>query len=405
VTLGSLPGYLIACFDSYQSMFYTMLSVLILGIMITLVADTDAKWQPLWWFLIYASYLVVHCVGGLFFWRTMRTLSLGSLLLLVVYILGSIKFANFEQNAALTVTADAPEMDRWFQSSALRFFQILPLPCWFFIGVESLNLASHDAVEPKRDVPRAYVASYLTICCTALCVIFVACAVPPGVPVLQFVLSPLSFGYMLMFDIDYFTASILSMPAIYTSGFGFTYYYGSQVRAMGKSGLANSWLGYDAPYFNTPVPALLFGAAVGYCVGLRYHFYRALKHEDIFSVALLGAVLTYFSQFFSFIAFRLYYPTIRREFVSPLGIAGAVYGMLVFGVVLVVLLGLEASVGIIAFAIYMAILLLYYYTVVIKRQVFSEEEKTVLFKAYLMKGTRAACAVLVCCACCGHCDV
>jgi len=181
---------------------------------------------------------------------------------------------------------------------------------------------------------------------------------------------------------------ILSMPAIYTSGFGFTYYYGSQVRAMGKSGLANSWLGYDVPGLKTPVPALLCGALVGYAVGLRYQYLPTLKHEDLFSIALMGAMLTYFSQFISFVIFRWYYPTIKREFISPLGVYGAVYGLIVFGIIFVVLAGLEKSIALVAFGVYIGILLLYYYIVVVHRQVFSEEEKTVLFKAYLMKTNR-----------------
>jgi ethanolamine permease len=385
VTLGSLPGYLVACFDCYQSMFYTMLSVLLIGYLISFVTESEKKWNPLWWFIIYCSYLVVHTIGGVFFWRTLKTLSIGSLALLVIYILGSIKFANFEENAPLDVKAGHSEIEAWFTGGALKFFQVLPVYCWMFVGVESLNLAAHDAVDPKKDIPKAYVLSYITIFCTALSTIFVACSVSPGVDVLKLWFMPQSFGYQLMFDVDLKTAFILGIPAIYTSGFTFMYYYSSQIRAMGKSGLVNPWLGYDIPYFHTPVPALLFGAIIGFAVGLRYQYYRVLKHEDVFSISLLGAILTYFSQFISFITFRLHYPTIRREFLSPLGIAGAVYGMLVFGIVLVTLLGLEKSPAIIAFGVYLVVLLIYYALVVQKRQVYSDEERTVLFKAYLMK--------------------
>ena len=358
-----------------------------MGIMIQLATDTDKKWAPLWWFIIYTSYIIIHTIGGKWYWRTMKTLSLGSLALLLIYLLGSIRFANLSEYAPLDVSDKDPIANVWFHGTALEFFQALPIACWFFLGVESLNLASHDAVDPKRDVPRAYISSITTLCCTSFATILVACSIPPGINIIQYMLSPLSFGYMLMFDIDLKKAIWFSMPAIYTSGFGFTYYYSSQVRAMGKSGLANSWLGYDAPYFNTPVPALIFGAVVGYAVGLRYHFYPALQHESIFGVGLLGAMLTYFSQFISFVAFRWYYPTIKRQFVSPLGIAGAIYGTMVFAIIFVSIAGLERSIGIIAFGIYVALLLIYYYLVVIKRQTFSEEEKTVLFKAYLMKST------------------
>jgi ethanolamine permease len=385
VTLGSIPGYLVAWFDCYQSMFYTMLSVLLVGAIITYSTGVDSKWTPLWWFIIYCSYLAIHSIGGFFFWRTLKFLSITSLLMLVIYILGSIKFANFEENAPLPIQEGEPAIEQWFTGSALLFFQVMPVYCWMFVGVESLNLAAQAAVEPKRDVPRAYVASYITVLCIALATIFVACSVFPGSAGLRLFGLPLSFGYMLIFDVNLKQSLYFAIPAIYTSGFTFMYYYSSQVRAMGKSGLIGGCLGYDIPGLKTPVPALVFGAIIGFLVGLRYQFYPGLKDDNIFSISLIGAVLTYLSQFISFITFRLFYPTIKREFISPLGIAGAIYGMLIFGIVLITLLGLEKSPAIIAFAIYLVVLLIYYFCVVRYHQTFSEEEKTVLFKAYLMK--------------------
>mmetsp|Transcript_37549 Transcript_37549/g.74763 ORF Transcript_37549/g.74763 Transcript_37549/m.74763 type:complete len:667 (+) Transcript_37549:121-2121(+) len=390
VTMGSFFGYLVAFFDSYRSMFFAMLCVFILGYLITIVSEKpeQVELQPIWWFLIYGSYLVIHSIGGRVFWYSMKILSIGSLLLLVIYVLGSAKFADFDENAPLYVFPVEPENNRWMSGNEISFFRILPICCWFFVGVESLNLASHDAVNPKTDVPRAYVLSYITIVIMLISTVFICCSVYPGTQFMTQIVSPTAPGYMLMFDIDYFKASIFSIPPIYTAGFGFTYHYSSQVRAMGKSGLVNFWLGYDIPFFNTPVPALLLGAIIGYGVGLRYHFYKALKQESLFSVALIGAMLAYISQFVSFIMLRWYYPTIKREFVSPLGVYGAIYGIVVFSLVLAVLLGLQASLSWIAFIVFIVLLVVYYFTVVIHRQVFSEDEKTVLFKAYLMKTNR-----------------
>jgi ethanolamine permease len=395
VTLGSIPGYLVAWFDCYQSMFYTMLSVILVGAIITFSTGSDRKWTPLWWFIIYLSYLAVHAIGGLFFWRTLKFLSISSLLMLLIYILGSIKFANFQEYAPLPVREGDPAIDQWFTGSALLFFQTMPVYCWMFVGVESLNLAAHDAVEPKRDVPRAYVGSYITVFCVALSTIFVAVSVFPGSAGLRLFGLPLSLGYMLIFDVNLKQSLYLAIPAIYTSGFTFMYYYSSQVRAMGKSHLIGGCLGYDVPGLKTPVPALVFGAIIGFLIGIRYQYYSGLKDDNIFSISLIGAVLTYLSQFISFITFRMFYPTIKREFISPLGIAGAVYGMLVFGIVLITLLGLEKSPAIIAFAIYLVALLIYYFCVVRHHQTFSEEEKTVLFKAYLMKSKLSVLYILV----------
>lgn len=386
VTMGSYPGFLVACCDAYQSMFYTMLSVLVVGFMIGYAAETDRSWQPVYWLAIYASYVGIHAWGGPMYWKVMNILSIGSLLILVMYILGCIKYGDFDRYAPIHEKNGAGEVEEvWFKGGIDMFLKILPIPCWFFVGIESVNLAAHDTQNPKRDIPRGYVSSYITVLLSTLATIFVAVSVFPGSQYLPYSLNPQSWAFMKMFDINLQHATALSIAPIYTSGFGFTYYYASQVRAMGKSGLAPLWLGYDIPHRNTPVPALIFGAIVGFLIGLRYFFWEAIQHESLFSVSLQGAVIVYCSQFISFIMFRLYYPTIKREFVSPVGIAGAIFGICVFLLVFIILAGLEASPGIIAFAVYIAVLTAYYFLVVVHRQIFSEEEKTVLFKAYLMK--------------------
>jgi hypothetical protein len=75
VTLGVIPGFLVGCFDSYQSIFNGLYNTLAMGIIIAVatgtptVTGTDAKWLPLYWFLIYSSYMIVQIIGGKWMWR------------------------------------------------------------------------------------------------------------------------------------------------------------------------------------------------------------------------------------------------------------------------------------------------------------------------------------------------
>ena len=107
----------------------------------------------------------------------------------------------------------------------------------------------------------------------------------------------------------------------------------------------------------------------------------------LYNISMMGALATYLSIFVSFWQFRTHFPTIKREFVSPLGRAGAVWGFLVFSLTVVSIAGFQKSqTSIITFVAIMVLASVYYYLVVQKREVFSEEEKVVMFKAYLIKG-------------------
>ena len=385
MTLGSYVGFLVACFDVYQSMFYAFFVVYILSFYVYIMFESDPDHHPFWWIVIYSTYIIAHAWGGRTYWVILKVLSFASLGLLLVYILGCIKIADFDKYAPMPAQDNHIE-SVWFVGGANLFFRALPYPCFFFVGNESLNLAAHDTKNPKVDIPWGYFTSFTTVAVLTFALIFVTSSVSPGTALMPYLaVAPLSTGYMLLLDINIKKAIALTVVPIYTSGFGFTYYYASQMRAMGKSGLVNTWLGYDMPYLNTPVNALLFGAAIGFLVGCRYQYLDPIKYESLFHINLIGAVCVYFTQFISFIVFRWYYPTIKREFTSPLGIYGAVYGIVLFIPVFVALVALETSIMIMAFVVYVIALTMYYVLVVRHRQMFSEEEKTVLFKAYLMK--------------------
>jgi L-asparagine transporter-like permease len=101
---------------------------------------------------------------------------------------------------------------------------------------------------------------------------------------------------------------------------------------------------------------------------------------------MLGAFGAYTAQFISYIVFCTVLSNIDREFRSPLGVYGAVYGMVVFlTAFLSIAFFQEDNNAILVFTCYVIAVTVYYYMVVKKRQFFSEEEKGVLLVAHIIK--------------------
>jgi amino acid transporter len=277
------------------------------------------------------------------------------------------------------------EVDRWFRGGGLKFMRYLPLPCWFFVGVESINLACKDMVTPKISVPRGSVACIATLLITCVGVLFVCCSLDPGVAVLQNSLNPLNSGFMKIFKLSYRAATGLTLPATYATASGFMFCFGRQLRAMGQSGLVNHIFGETFPGWTTPVYALTAGSAVAFAVCFVVQA-SPLIGAQVFNICMLFAFASYGTQFASFIVLRTRYATIKREFISPLGIAGAVYGFIVFTLPFVAICGFQDNfIAIITFVGFVALVSIYYRFVAHKRQFFSDEEKDVMFRAYLMK--------------------
>ena len=325
----------------------------------------------------------IHAWGGRFFWSVNRFLAVVCSLIVLIYIFGSISFTHFSEYAPYA--SEHTVQERWFRNGAFQFFHDLPVASWFFIGVEALNLACKEVENPKRDIPRGYMASITTLVLTAVGILFVCCSLSPGVSVMLSALTPLDSGFQLMFGISKEAATVFSLPATFATGFGFMFCYGRQLKAMAGSGLVNPLIGTVLPGRDTPIVALAVGSLVGYAVCLLV-FYVPVVGIELFNICLLNAYTVYFSQFVSFVLFRSMYRSIKREFTNPLGIPGAVYGFVIFAIAFGSCSSLQPTcVAIIAYGSYILVASLYYYLVVQKRQYFSEEEKTVLFRAHLMK--------------------
>jgi ethanolamine permease len=307
VTLGIFPGYLVGCCDSIESVMYVSVSAVAIGAMISEITHWPSDYEPLYWFFFYATALGIQVWGGRLFWTINKAMALVSFFIIIAYIFGGIKFADFSKNAAWRVEGeDNSGADLWFQGGINEFMRVLPLPCWFFVGVESLNLAGQEVHKPKEVIPPGYISCIATLFCTCFGVLFVAVSQNPGVPELQAALNPLNYGFKNMLGCSDEVATLISLPATYATAFGFMFCYGKQLRSMGKSGLLNHYMGHDLESRNTPVVALLVGSGVGYLVCILIWLVPAVG-DQMFNVSMLGAFGAYFSQLLSFIELRRTY--------------------------------------------------------------------------------------------------
>jgi L-asparagine transporter-like permease len=376
----------VGCADAFKSILYTSAAATTIGHMFTFCTGGDKQWEPLYWLVFYVLSLSVHCYGGRPLWRCFAVFSITGFLLLIVYLLGSIPYTDLPEHAPMYKDESDSEYDRWFRGGFYKFMHALPYPSWFFIGIQNINLACGEMRSPKTDVPRGYLAAITTVVFTSFAAILVAVSVHPGTSVLQYKTWPLTRGYEKMFHISERAAAFISLPATVSAGFGFMFFYGRQLRAMGESGLLNPIFARELPDRHTPIGALLIGSLLSYGLCLLTH-YNNNFFELLYNLSKLCAYSVYISIFLSFMMFRARFPTITREYVSPLGDAGAVLGISIFVLAFVAVCGFyESYYEVFVFIGMILLVTAYYHWVVEKRQVFSEEEKTVMFKAYPVKG-------------------
>jgi ethanolamine permease len=272
--LGIFPGYLVACADALKSVLYTSAAATKIGRLFTFCTGGEERWEPLYWLVFYALSLCLHCYGGRLLWRCFAVFSITGFLLLLVYLLGSIPYTDFPEHAPFPDQESETEYDRWFHGGMTKFMHALPYPSWFFIGIQNINLACGEMRNPKIDVPRGYLAAISTVALTSFSTVFVAVSIHPGISALLHSAHPLTRGYEKMFGISERAAAFISLPATVAAGFGFMFFYGRQLRAMGESGLLNPIFARELPKHHTPIGALLLGSLLGYGLCLLCCYYR-----------------------------------------------------------------------------------------------------------------------------------
>jgi amino acid transporter len=109
--------------------------------------DDDAR------IFFYSTALAIYITGGRVFWRTNMLLAVVSLVIVVIYCLGSLKFVNFSENAGYVSqqiydTSDCSRVSlirqEWFVGGLRGFMKSFPLAAWFYVGIESVNFACDD---------------------------------------------------------------------------------------------------------------------------------------------------------------------------------------------------------------------------------------------------------------------
>ncbi|HZN75634.1 MAG TPA: ethanolamine permease [Micromonosporaceae bacterium] len=292
--------------------------------------------QPVWWLIFYVIFLVLNLVGIELAMRFTVAVCLLALAILAVFAVGALTKLDFTANATNIV----PEAGNstWFPFGVGEgIFLALPFAIWFFLAIEELPLAAEESHDPKRDIPRGTIYGLLTLVVAATLVLFLNTGIAPGAEGLRDSGEPLLDGLKTIFGSGT-SASVLGLVAVaglVASFHTIIFAYGRNVFSLSRAGYYPHWLSLTLGKRKTPYVALLGGAVLGY--GLAYLLYEAGRREwlggnlsaALLSMAVFGAVISYFMQMLAFVLLRRRLPNIERPYRSPLGVAGAVVAGLI----------------------------------------------------------------------------
>lgn len=286
--------------------------------------------QPAWWLIFYLVFLGLNLIGIEMAMRFTVVICVLALAILAVFCVGALTKLDFSANA-LNITPEAGN-STWFPFGLVKgVFLAMPFAIWFYLAIEELPLAAEESHDPKRDIPRGTIAGLLTLVVAAFLVLFLNTGIAPGAEGLRDSGEPLLDGLKTIFGSGT-SASLLGLVAVaglVASFHTIIFAYGRNVYSLSRAGYYPHWLSLTHGKRKTPYVALLGGGVLGY--GLAYLLYEAGNRDwlggnlsaALLSMAVFGAVISYFMQMLSFILLRRKLPNIERPYRSPIGVAGA----------------------------------------------------------------------------------
>lgn len=337
----------------------------------------DAGLAWVWWLLLYAIFVLLNAAGAhvsFTFAVVVSIMSIGILALFGVLAVFSGQFSV----AALFDIAPAEGGTTFLPFGLGPILFAMPFAMWLFLGIEELPLASEEAHNPERDIPRAGRGGMLTLLLTGALVVVLNPGVL-GANAIGTSLEPLLDGFRAIIPGN--IAAILSafaLVGLLASVQGIMFAYGRNMYSLSRAGYYPKFLSLTGAR-QTPYLALLVGAVIGFGSLMVVQYGSAEAGSVVLNIAVWGAVVAYLLQMASFVVLRLKHPDARRPHLSPFGMTGAVVAGVISAAVFVGVLLNPAYTAAIYTVVALYVLALVYFAVHGRHQlVLSPEEEYAL---------------------------
>nr|WP_269450956.1 ethanolamine permease [Stenotrophomonas sp. MMGLT7] len=211
--------------------------------------------------------------------------------------------------------------DHFTAAAFAGIFAAIPFAIWFFLAIEGAAMAAEEAKDPRRTIPRAYIAGILTLVCLALGVMLMAGGVGDWRE-LSNINDPLPQAMMAVVGADSGWLHMLVWIGLFglvASFHGIILGYSRQFFALARAGFLPRGLA-RLSRFRTPHRAILAGGAIGiaaiYSDGLVDLQGMSLTAAMI-TMSVFGAIVMYIMSMLSLFRLRRSEPGLPRSFRAP----------------------------------------------------------------------------------------
>ncbi len=294
--------------------------------------------SPVLWCVIIVVFLLLNSWDTKLFFRSAIILAIAPIAVLAIF--WYLAIPQFDIKYLLSVDV-ASGVSNWLPKGLMGIAWAMPFAIWFFLSIEVVSLAAEETHHPRKNIPRALFWSFLILACAALLTLVLNAGIPPGASVVGSSESPLLLGFQTLLR-----GNIAPAILIFLIMLGSMASFHSTIYAAGRALFSFSRAGYlpqvlaktsvkrGTPYISLVVVGVLTFALAS----VALFFSKKLSAIALLlNMSVLSAITSYVFTLLSFVIMRYKYPKIHRPYVSPLGVTGAITGLLIAFITLILM--------------------------------------------------------------------
>jgi len=195
----------------------------------------------------------------------------------------------------------------------------LPLAAWFFFAIESLPMAAEETRDPKRDMPRALVLSWITLAVIGVATLTVAAGV--GGSDLPDAAAPLTVALEnVLGDHGWIVpvVALFAIAALVASFHAIVLGFSRQAFALSRAGYLPEWLSRLNKH-HVPTWGLIAPAIFGYVLVILGHAVIADAVPVLVTLSVFVAAVSYMLMMVAALILRAKRPDLERSYKAPGG--------------------------------------------------------------------------------------
>lgn len=241
-------------------------------------------------------------------------MSLAASLELVITFLAVFELGLFFVLTAPHVSATTLSAQPLLPQGWAGVFACVPFAIWFYLGLEGAAMSAEEVIEPKKTIPRGFLAAIVTLVSLALGVLLCTSGVMPwrelvedDSPLPKVLARVLTRGHPMTHLMVY-----LGLLGLLASFHGIVLGCSRQVFSLARDRVLPATFAKLHPTRRTPIAALALSCAIGAIATLSG------KTDALITMSVLGALVVYAVSMAAAIRLRRSEPTLERPFKAPL---------------------------------------------------------------------------------------